>query len=54
LHRLAVIGLLYEYGDDPDAEESCNAFLDYFRISGSVSKLEIPLPLAVVLLIVLG
>ena len=30
LHRLAVIGLLYEFGDDPDAEESCNEFLDYF------------------------
>merc|ERR1719310_2163789 len=29
-HRLAVIGLLYELGDDPDAEESCNEFLDYF------------------------
>merc|ERR1719183_1877784 len=30
LHRLAVIGLLYEFGDDPDAEESCNEFLDNF------------------------
>merc|ERR1719409_360563 len=33
LHRLAVIGLLYEYSDDPDelvSSNDCNEFLDYF------------------------